>query len=88
VALPPVSADTGARALGRLKVDRLLDGFRGGPALDRPAVVAAMVGLSQLAIELGDAIDALDINPVIVGPAGPLAVDVLVEPRVSARREG
>jgi acyl-CoA synthetase (NDP forming) len=84
VALPPMSADTGARALGRLKVDRLLDGFRGGPALDRPAVVAAMVGLSQLAIELGDAIDALDINPVIVGPAGPLAVDVLVEPRVPA----
>ena len=36
VALPPVSTATAARrALGRLRVDRLLDGFRGGPPVDR-----------------------------------------------------
>ena len=86
VALPPVGADTAARALGRLKVDRLLDGFRGGPVLDRAPVVSAMVGLSQLAVELGDRIDAVDINPLIVGPAGPLAVDVLVRAPALAGR--
>lgn len=81
VALPPVDADTAARALGRLRADRLLDGFRGGPALDRGAVIAAILGLSQLAVELGDRLDAVDINPLIVGPTGPLAVDVLLDPR-------
>jgi acetate---CoA ligase (ADP-forming) len=81
VALPPVSPATADRALGRLKADRLLAGYRGAAALDRSAVVAAVVGLSQLAVELGDVVEAIDINPLIVGPQGPLAVDALIEPR-------
>jgi acetate---CoA ligase (ADP-forming) len=81
VALPPVSESVARRAISRLRVRRLLDGFRGGAVADVEAVVAAMLGLSQLAVELGDAIDALDLNPVIAGPSGAPAVDVLVEPR-------
>jgi acyl-CoA synthetase (NDP forming) len=81
VALPPVSETVARRAISRLQARRLLDGFRGGPAADVEAVVAAMLGLSQLAVELGEAIDALDLNPVIAGPGGAPAVDVLVEPR-------
>jgi acyl-CoA synthetase (NDP forming) len=79
VALPPVSVATAERALDRLTARRLLDGYRGRPAVGSAGIVAAMVALSQLAVELGPAIDALDINPLIVGPAGPLAVDVLVD---------
>ena len=37
-----------------------------------------------LAAELGDLIAALDVNPVIVGPAGCVAVDALVVPRAAA----
>ena len=81
VALPPVSATTAARALDRLAARAMLDGFRGGPAADVGPVVAAMVALSGLAVELGAAIDALDINPLIVTPAGAQAVDVLVVTR-------
>jgi acetate---CoA ligase (ADP-forming) len=81
VALPPVSETVARRAISRLRVRRMLDGYRGGAAADIDAVVAAMVGLSQLAVELGQAIDALDLNPVIAGPTGALAVDVLVERR-------
>jgi acetate---CoA ligase (ADP-forming) len=35
------------------------------------------VALSTLALELGDHLDALDINPLICAPTGPLAVDAL-----------
>jgi acetate---CoA ligase (ADP-forming) len=44
---------------------------------DIDAVAAAIASLSVLALELGHALDALDVNPLICGPAGVLAVDVL-----------
>jgi acyl-CoA synthetase (NDP forming) len=80
VALPPVSTAVAERALGRLMVRLLLAGHRGAPPADADAVVRAMVALSGLAVELGPALDALDINPVIVTSDGLLAVDVLVVP--------
>jgi hypothetical protein len=44
-------------------------------------LVNAIVGLSWLAHDLGDRLDALDVNPVICGPEGCVAVDALVLPR-------
>jgi len=38
-----------------------------------------MAGLSELAVELGDLITALDVNPIIAGPQGAVAVDVLID---------
>ena len=81
VALPPVDQAKALRLLTRLKAARLLDGVRGAPAADRDAVAAAIVALSALALELGDALDALDINPLICGPAGAVAVDALAVAR-------
>jgi acyl-CoA synthetase (NDP forming) len=81
VRLPPLDEDRAHDALARLKVSTLLDGVRGGAAADRRAVLAAVVALSQLALELGPALDALDVNPLRCFPAGCAAVDVLVVPR-------
>ena len=81
VALPPVDASRAREMLAGLVVGRLLDGARGGPAVDRDAVVEAVLGISQLAVELGDRIDALDANPLIVTPHGAVAVDALVVSR-------
>ena len=44
-------------------------------------MTAAITGLSQLAAELGDGLEALDINPLICGPHGAVAVDALAIPR-------
>jgi hypothetical protein len=77
VALPPVSAGQARRMLGTLRVSRLLAGVRGQPAADLGAVAAAITGLSELATELGDVLEALDVNPLICGPAGAVAVDAL-----------
>ena len=81
VALPPVTDARAQRMVAALPAGRLLDGVRGLPACDRGAVVAALVAVSRLAAELGDVLDALDVNPLIAGPIGAIAVDALVLPR-------
>ncbi len=81
LALPPLD-ETRARSLvDGLRIRPLLDGVRGAPASDVDALVRAVVGLSWLAHDLGEHLEALDANPVICGPAGCLAVDALVMPR-------
>ena len=84
VALPPVDRCGALRMLRRLRVSAVLDGARGQPAADLAGVAAAITGLSALACELGDALDALDINPLICGPGGAVAVDALVVTRPAA----
>jgi hypothetical protein len=81
VALPPVGRETAEQMVGRLRVARLLDGYRGSPPADVEALVDAIVGLGQLAVELGDHLDAVDLNPVVVGPDSALVVDALILPR-------
>jgi acetate---CoA ligase (ADP-forming) len=58
-------------------VSKLLAGARGAQPCDHVAVTRAIVGLSDLAVELGDQLEALDINPLICGPAGAVAADAL-----------
>ena len=41
-------------------------------------MASAIVRLSALAADIGDLIDGLDINLLIAGPSGCVAVDVLV----------
>ncbi len=77
-ALPPVDARQALALLDRLAVRPLLGGLRGGPPADLAAVADAVVRLSVLAADLGDRLAALDVNPLIAGPAGCLAVDALV----------
>jgi hypothetical protein len=83
LALPPLDAVRATRLIDRLKVRPLLGGVRGRPPADRAALAEAMVALSWLANELGEHIEALDANPVIVGVNGCVAVDALVVPRRS-----
>jgi hypothetical protein len=85
VALPPVDAEQASRMLGRLRVSRLLAGVRGALPADIDAVIRSITGLSAVAIELGDELAALDVNPLICGPAGAIAVDALAVRRQSAR---
>lgn len=79
-ALPPVSEAHARRLLGRLRIAPLLLGFRGAPAGDVAALARCVAGVAQLAVELGDRLGALEVNPVLVSPSGAVAVDVLVEP--------
>ncbi len=82
LAVPPLDRERARALLGRLRVRPLLDGVRGAPAADVDAVVDALVALSTLAVELGDDLAALDVNPLLCGPGGAVAVDALVVPRL------
>ena len=84
VALPPLDRDTALELVRGLRVSRLLDGYRGSAPADVDALADAAVALGQIAVELGDRLAGLDLNPVMVGPAdsgqGALVVDALVLP--------
>ncbi len=76
--LPPFDAACARRLVDRLALRPLLDGVRGAPPADIDGLCQAAARLSVLAAALGDVIAELDINPLIVGPDGCLAVDALV----------
>jgi acetate---CoA ligase (ADP-forming) len=81
VVLPHVSRSVAGGILAELRIGPLLAGFRGQPPADAGAVADAITALSALACELGDALEALDVNPLICGPAGAVAADVLAVTR-------
>jgi acetate---CoA ligase (ADP-forming) len=82
--LVPVDEDRAGALLDRLQIRPLLDGVRGMPAADIGAAARAVAALSRLAVDLGDVIAAVDVNPVIAGPRGCVAVDAVVIPRPTA----
>jgi succinyl-CoA synthetase beta subunit len=80
VAIPPIGVDGAHAMIARLRISRVFDGLRGRPPVDRIAVASALSALSALAVELGDVLEAVDINPLIAGPQGCMAADALVIP--------
>jgi succinyl-CoA synthetase beta subunit len=80
LALPPIDRAGAHRLLDRLRIRPLLDGVRGADGANVDALAEVVSRLSLLAADLGDRIAALDVNPVLAGPAGCVAVDALVEP--------
>jgi acyl-CoA synthetase (NDP forming) len=78
--LPPFTPASIQAALKRLKVSKLLAGFRGKPAGDIPALIEAVLACARYAEANLNTLAELDINPVIVRPAGlgAVAVDALI----------
>lgn len=58
----------------------LLRGVRGAPPADRSALIQALVSLSGLSGRLGDRLETVDVNPLLVRPEGQgvVALDALV----------
>jgi acyl-CoA synthetase (NDP forming) len=87
--LPPFTAESIEAAIRRLKVSKLLAGFRGKPAADVPALVSTVLACTRYAEANLNTLLELDINPVIVRPAGlgAVAVDALIRLAASATGE-
>lgn len=77
VRLSPIDVEDALEMLGELRGAPLLDGVRGRRAVNRQA-------LANLLMALGRAVEAhpewleVDLNPVVAGPSGALAVDALI----------
>ncbi|MFK8331698.1 acetate--CoA ligase family protein [Pseudomonas sp. BJa5] len=65
-------------ALLSLRSATLLQGFRGRPAADLDALVAAIGAVADYACENASQLLELDVNPLMVGPHGSTAVDALI----------
>jgi acetate---CoA ligase (ADP-forming) len=81
LAMAPLDTEAAARLIADLRFAKVLDGVRGMPACDRTALAETFVRWSQLACELGPYIAEMDLNPVLVGPTGTLALDCLLIPQ-------
>lgn len=78
--LVPLSADDADAMIDGLRNQKMLDEFRGEPAIDRKALADVLLGLSKL-VEGDPAIVSVDLNPLIVSEGRPVAVDALIEVR-------
>ncbi len=75
--LAPLSIPRALAMLDRLRGAALLKGFRGQDPSDLKAVAEAVTALSRLMVIRSDILE-IDINPIVVGTKGALAVDALV----------
>jgi len=75
--VPPVSPAEAERAIGSLRIARLLAGFRGAPAGDVAGLVELVTRLGRLATDVPELAE-LDLNPVLVDADGCVVVDAKV----------
>ena len=80
IGLPPLNEVLANDMVGRTQVGRLLQGYRGKAPADMPAVTGTLLKLSALACDL-PAVTELDINPLLAGAHGVLAVDTRIRVR-------
>jgi len=79
-ALPPLNRVLADRTINRTRIARLLGAFRDRPPVDREAVADVLIRVSDLVCELPH-VEELDINPLIAGPSGVVAVDARIRLR-------
>jgi acyl-CoA synthetase (NDP forming) len=76
--LLPVDAADVRRMLGELRGARLLDGVRGGRPADLDRLTEVVVSIGDLACRLGDRLESLEVNPLLVDGERIEALDALV----------
>ena len=73
--VPPFSRAEARRMIGELRAAVLLGGHRGAPPADVGALVDVIMNVQRIASD--GVVTELDINPLLVGPDGAVALDAL-----------
>lgn len=76
--LLPASAEEIGRAISKLRLAPLLDGYRGGRAVDRRMLVDAIVAVQDCVLAHAHKIQELEINPLLCCENQIVAADALV----------
>lgn len=66
----PITREEALEMIGEVKGAKLLRGFRGKPPADVDALATTLASISQMAVQLEGQLAELDINPLMVLPAG------------------
>ncbi len=74
----PVTPAEAGRMLGELRSKAILAGVRGKPAVDREALTQMISAVSIFGAATGGRLKELDLNPVLAGADGVIAVDWLM----------
>jgi acyl-CoA synthetase (NDP forming) len=75
--LAPATRDQALSMLNDITGSEVLDGIRGGKAIDKERLADIITNVSQLAHDFPE-IDELDLNPVMVSEDGAIAVDAVI----------
>ncbi len=73
----PLTLRDAHEMMDEIKAKKLLDAFRGKPAVNRDVLARALVNLGRIGLEVNEVAE-IDINPMIVHEDRPVAVDALV----------
>jgi acetate---CoA ligase (ADP-forming) len=80
--LLPCTDDEIIRTLKKLKIWKLVEGFRGKSG-DQAATIAAIKSVAAFAEAFENQIEELDINPLFILPNGAVAADALIKMRIT-----
>jgi succinyl-CoA synthetase beta subunit len=89
IEMAPLTLEVAHDMIARTRAARLLDGARGRERADVEALAHLLVRLSEFAVAHAGSFRALDLNPIIVKPAGAgvIAVDIAVEERTGPKEK-
>ncbi|HOO73174.1 MAG TPA: acetate--CoA ligase family protein [Spirochaetota bacterium] len=73
----PLRLEDAYDMLNEIRAVKLLDEFRGKPAVDREVLARILVSLGRIGLENRE-ISEIDVNPLIISDGRPVAVDALV----------
>lgn len=76
--LIPASDATVKQCLKRLKASKILDGFRGQPAVDYDAILSVIRGVQDYVLAHAAHVEEVEINPLICTQTGAIAADALI----------
>ncbi|WP_343080308.1 acetate--CoA ligase family protein [Ostreiculturibacter nitratireducens] len=76
--LLPVGPSEIDAALSRLRVARLLDGWRGGQIADRAAIRDAVLAIQSYVVDNADRVEEVEVNPLLCLPDRAVAADALI----------
>jgi len=74
----PVRRADVEKAVDKLKITRILNGYRGKPKADRDALIDAIMAVAAFADANADSLVELDVNPLLVFEDRVVAVDALL----------
>lgn len=76
--LVPADGQAIEGALRSLRIWPLIEGYRGKPAADLGAIIAAIMGVQEYVIANADRVSEVEINPLMCTPDAAIAVDALL----------
>jgi acetyl coenzyme A synthetase (ADP forming)-like protein len=75
--LAPITKEEALKQIDSIKARELLDGVRGGEAVDRKAIADIIVRVAQLVTDFPEIVE-MDLNPVFASKTGAIAADVRI----------